>query len=100
MQLDGRMAIAGCPCEDEKIVRFERFIWRHAGEIAEYLRLRSTDDLRAAQFMADTVAAIPEPLGMANVPEATILRRRIRSADVTITVPRVPPQRKTKEATK
>lgn len=58
--LEGRQYVWKCPCSDEKIAKYEQFIWRHRVLIAKYLKRRTAEELAMAQLNAGMVKDIGE----------------------------------------
>ena len=85
LHLAGRTGVVDCPCN--KMDPYEQFIWGHGWKIAEYLRRRSASELKTAEATAHALE-IPEPLGKGSPVAVPILRRKLESDDIVITVPK------------
>jgi hypothetical protein len=47
--LDGKQVVYDCPCDEEKLSKYEDFIWKHRFIIAKYLKSRSEAELKEKQ---------------------------------------------------
>lgn len=56
-EFDGRLVVWGCKC-NERLGRYEQFIWDHREKIVRYIKERTRKELSDANRMADQMTGL------------------------------------------